>query len=266
MKKFKNKSTGEVVTQYSENHYQDSSRCIVHKRFIENSCDWEEVEEKDYEVMSLIHTSLNNTIITYENGGGTAYAPGFLEGVYKSKDYFVECFTAEGNPWKINSVKRLSDGEVFTIGEQVTWGTDRHSGFRIDIKSFHIEDEELEIKYTNCIYNGVKISAPNFRKLGNYLFITEDGKEIFEGDSYWCVNVSPHLWNPYEQTAKARTHLPKNVKAFTTEELLKEFIVMNKPLLSLDDLLSVWNSERDDNFYSSSPLFRSFKNLAKTKL
>jgi hypothetical protein len=38
----------------------------------------------------------------------------------------------------------------------------------------------------------------------------------------------------------------------------------NKPLLSLNDLLSVWGSKIED--YKTSPLFHSFLELAKSKL
>ena len=51
-----------------------------------------------------------------------------------------------------------------------------------------------------------------------YKFTTEDGVDIFEGDSYWCVNTAPHLWSLFEQTAKERTMLNKTVRAFSTEE------------------------------------------------
>jgi hypothetical protein len=98
------------------------------------------------------------------------------------------------------------------------------------------------------------------------LFLTNDGVEIFEGSTYFCVNTAPHLWSLFEQTAGARTQLNKGVKAFSTEVLAKEYLLLHKPILSLDDLLSVWNIIRDDESYSSSPLFRSFKHLAEAKL
>jgi hypothetical protein len=98
------------------------------------------------------------------------------------------------------------------------------------------------------------------------LFLTSDGVEVFEGSTYYCVNPAPHLWSLFKQTAGARTQLNKGVKAFSTEELAREELLLHKPILSLDDLLSVWSSERDDKLFSSSPLFRSFKHLANSKL
>lgn len=55
------------------------------------------------------------------------------------------------------------------------------------------------------------------------LFITESGKEIKEGDTYWCVNTAPHLMSVFEQTAKENTMLNKGVKAFNTSEEAVEY-------------------------------------------
>lgn len=324
MKKFRNTVTGEVVVRRSDLYYEDSEGFgAIPKRFIENSDDWEELS---YEVLSFQYSS--GEIITLREKGKYIISSA-------SDDEFEGCSLKEQleDYCEIRSVKRLSDGEVFTVGDVVTWGADTESNFSMGIESFSIDEGELEIKYANCIYDGVRLSAPNFRKFVHTplyttydgvdrfeyqeehwvindvyqyalkvcslhlegsltepsrwkifsseekaleyvesvrpkpLFTTEDGKDIFEGDTYWCVNTAPHLWNPYEQTAKKRTHLPSNVKAFTTKELLYKFILLNKPLLSLDDLLSVWSEVgRYDALFSTSPLFLSFKKLAKSKL
>ena len=50
------------------------------------------------------------------------------------------------------------------------------------------------------------------------------------------------------------------------EELVEEYTLMNKPLLSLNDLLSVWSSDVDIERYKESPLFKNFKDLASGKI
>jgi len=40
----------------------------------------------------------------------------------------------------------------------------------------------------------------------------------------------------------------------------------NSPILSLNDLLSVWSSGNNIEIYKTSPLFKSFENLAKSKI
>lgn len=325
MKRFKNKNTGDVVKYINEIYYMTTEEIGIPKRFIENSCDWEEVEkEKTYEVLSMINIDKN--IISYEDSDNT----------YDSVDEWVEYFL-KSKIWSIHSVKRLSDGEIFTIGDKVTWGIDRESKFEVDITFFHLKRENVICEFTNGIYGGISIFAPNFRKIevdyplfydelkdgeyytttfpnqgiylfkqgcklwrkgtgeiitsnkGNFtpsngfnnfrkateeeikllsspLFKTEDGVEIFKGDSYHCVNTAPHLWSLFEQTAKEKTMLNKGVKAFSTEELAKEYKLMNQPLLSLNKLLSVWGNEDEIPFYETSRLFVNFKRIAENKL
>lgn len=158
MKKFKNKNTGEVVSQYNDTHFQDSSNTLVHKRFIINSCDWEEVKEDSYKILSFIYD--NGEIVTLRekgtyiiNSASDSDFPGF-----SLKKQLKDCC-------KIHSVKRLIDGEIFTVGDEVTWGVDKESNFKVKIKSFYIKNEKLELKYSNNTYNGIYICAPNFRKI-----------------------------------------------------------------------------------------------------
>lgn len=71
------------------------------------------------------------------------------------------------------------------------------------------------------------------------LFKTEDEVDVFVGDSYWCVNTAPHLWSIWEQTSGPRTELAKSVRAFSTEILAREYIKMNKPEFSRNQVLKV---------------------------
>lgn len=169
MKKFKNKNTGEIVSQYNETHYQDNSDTLVHKRFIVNSCDWEEVKEKEYEVLSLSYFSEFSPFAIYdETKDGEKYSN------KDNKNHvllrYVGSERTHEKDVKIHSVKRLLDGEVFTVGDEVTWGVEKESDFRINIKSFYIKNEKLMVTFSNSIYDGISICAPNFRKIEYPLF------------------------------------------------------------------------------------------------
>ena len=106
MRKFKHKITGRIAEQrivagiLDVNNYdvEKFSGCLP-KEFIENSNDWQEIiEKKDYEILS------------FKTNCGT------IEYIGKNDDI---------NGWlnayncKIHSIKRLSDGEVFTVGDRV---------------------------------------------------------------------------------------------------------------------------------------------------
>ena len=96
------------------------------------------------------------------------------------------------------------------------------------------------------------------------VFTTYDGVELFGGEEALLVTdnfLQGVLLNfPPEDFKNTKG------KIFAKKENLEEYILMNKPVLSLNDLLSVWGN--DDNFdaYTYSPMFQNFKNLAKTKL
>ena len=94
--------------------YEDEGRpfCLPLSEVWDNPEFWEEVVEKDYEILSIIGTNkhpLPKTIL-------------YLKDVYK-KD-FTGHLNDESNCWQIHSVKRLSDGEVFTIGDTIKHNTE----------------------------------------------------------------------------------------------------------------------------------------------
>lgn len=271
MKQFKNKNTGEVVKYITEDYYLTSDEISIPSRFIEGSCDWEEII-KEYEILSFKSLKIKDYALSLKDGGYIS-----IEG---SRNVPLQEMLANKN-FEILSVKRLSDGEVFSLEDRVSATNETYSlgstikesksgswipnFYDTTIGSFRIIDNILCVIYS---YDDRDFGQPiNYvKKLPKHLFKTEDGVEVFCGDSYWCVNTSPHFWSLFKQTARERTMLNKGVKSFSTESLAREYKLLNQPLLSLDDLLSVWNYERDDKLYSSSPLFLSFKELAKTKL
>jgi hypothetical protein len=169
---------------------------------------WEEVIEKDYEILSYIKKGSTTCTTTKRRGG-------------ENHEEF----------WNIYSVKRLSDGEVFTIGDTVRMYE-------------HGPIKTIETITTNSIrstlkqgvwftYNSGSSHMDHAIKQKQPIYLTHDGKYIFEGDTYWCVNTAPHLWSLWEQTLKQNTQLTKGVLAFLTEEEAKNYIIENKPSLYL---------------------------------
>lgn len=176
---------------------------------LENGSDWQEVKEKDYEIL---------------------------------KSYMCPSQgISNGRPFEVvTEVKRLSDNKVFKIGDKVT------SDFEKDgvqgISSFVSKPNEGV-----C----VKLIKPNvqgfvsYRKLKHIehikepLFTTEDGKDIYLGDKYYVPQVrGEHK----EWTGKALEFETENVdygndvKRFSTKEAAEEYILMNKPCLSINEL------------------------------
>lgn len=68
------------------------------------------------------------------------------------------------------------------------------------------------------------------------LFTTEDGVDIFEGDKIHYCNKDYKL---YDSKAGSKFHGGKNkhFKYFSTKEAAEEYILMNKPCLSISDVM-----------------------------
>ena len=195
---------------------------------------WKLVVKKDYEILSVITN--NNK---------------FIEKVY-NQDATIEPY------WKIHSVKRLSDGEIFTIGDIV-----KCEDCKGKITSLEIYDNDI---YLNGIDNKMPFGYTLCNTLDCFeipqkakqsLFTTEDGVDIFKGDKYWKVNNYLNLSNRQKATGSTSDLNP--AKYFSTKEKAEEYILMNKPVLSLKDIEKLLCKN------TSSYFLEKFKKLVNQK-
>lgn len=198
---------------------------------------WEEIIEKDYKILSF----RQDTQVT------DLWLPDKLKGEgYWSRDgYITVPYTTNQilnhDMYEIYSVKRLSDGEIFTIGDNVIFNAKSGSilkgpiiQFRIDTKFGIIVDYRDNSKgvgqHWNYLNNAEKSKQP--------LFTTEDGVDIFEGD--WYEYVHKHSWS--RSCAKANKDFyeqdkySNNSLYFSTTEKAQEYIDLHKPKYSINDL------------------------------
>lgn len=83
------------------------------------------------------------------------------------------------------------------------------------------------------------------------LFTTEDGVEIFENDKYWFVKP---LQDYYLGEVIAIEHSmtgrkQENILDFSTKEKAEEYIIMNKPCLSLNDVNKAYSAPHGSNLH-----------------
>jgi len=72
------------------------------------------------------------------------------------------------------------------------------------------------------------------------LFVTEDGKEIREGDNFWVVTESFEIkyWDfKIMDSIESNIYYFKGKKRFSTKELAQKYIDMNKPIYSKEQVL-----------------------------
>lgn len=196
---------------------------------------WQEIVDKDYEILSLMY---NN--ILYDKVDKTD-----SNWKYLSKRG-SHCLLSQAGldicgMINIYSVKKLSDGEEFTIGDKAIPkkckpNTFTITGFKLDCNNNHML----------ALGGNGGININKLKPVKKPLFTTEDNVDIFEGDGYWKViketcQILPIL--------KATRHEALRSKVFSTKAKAKEYSLINKPCLSMQDLKRT-GCLNDDQWYA----------------
>ena len=185
---------------------------------------WQDITpvKLDYQILSLARFCSIKPIITNVSD----YGGGFVGALLK-------CDGA-----RIHSVKRLSDGEIFTLGDKVNY---IHANNTIGLKILKIYKDKNDLKFVmeNCssdrtinVLKHVPDPIP--------LFKTEDGFDIYEGDTVWHTNLNPSL-RIYSSTVTHKKPFTPVAGLFSTKEKAEEYILMNKPCLSINNVLGIYN-------------------------
>jgi len=241
MKQFKHKPSGKIAKKEVGAYVVDNY--FLPDWLIEKSNDWEEVVEKEYEILSVIDA--NNEVWRKEKGGNS-YFKGSLW-------VLLESF---GQNWRIHSVKRVSDGEVFTIGELVDFDDEENH----KITSFG----DLQTNNFWAFFNDKKQYGSNLsgiKKIKQPLFVTEDGVEIYKNQKYFGLYTGSWLIEEHENGIDYDIN-PEDVAdssylTFSSKEKVEEYILENKPCLSIKDLMIL-------NFTSLQ--LREIREIAKSKI
>lgn len=202
------------------------SKCnLEHENFSEF---WEEVVEKEYEILSFINTS--NKVVFKKCEGGN-----FSSVNNVGKGSCTEEFFLNLDYFKINSVKRLSDNEIFTVGDTI-----RHEiGVIRKIHSIDIVNNSL---YFNSLESKTK-QEMHFRlvsKVEEILFTTEDGVDIYQDTPHYPVELKYYKLH-VNARGKMFSKSDKNkFKIFSTKEAAERYILENKPCLSLKDVFRIY--------------------------
>jgi len=208
---------------------------FIYKNEVENNPEfWEKVVEKDWEIVSLkIGEDKSVVSIGYGRwGNGSSVEDCTLE------------WLLQQYPNSIYSIKRLSDGEIFSVGDKLdlrAGGIRKITGISLDdsgVSEFSkrsIPWLECGKDYGTCLDWAVHYKEP--------ILITEDGKEIFEGDSYWRVIAVLENQRVFVYTEKVDEKGEFIYRGggglfFSTKEAAEKYIEENKPIISKRQLAS----------------------------
>lgn len=195
-------------------YLEKDSHTGIGSSIIENNPEfWKEIVEKDYEILSFKIPGNAHWFANLQHNG--------MYGGW-SEDHALNQLSK--GIWSINSVKRLSDSEVFTVGDNTKYGC---------IDEFYIKNNHLLA--TTVLESSGKY-LKDLQKTKQPLFTTEDGVDIFEGDEVtWLFRDELKIAG----TRKANENMYTYLKYFSTKEKAEEYILLNKPCLSINDVLSV---------------------------
>ena len=160
-----------------------------------------------------------------------------------------ECLGSAVGKDKIIKVKRLSDGEKFTLLDKITPEPFvRGRKFTVVDKIYFNEHNQLSYSTNKGTSPCTFVFGQDTSHYKSPILITEDRVELFKGDSYWFIWIKTPTNNqkemiPYEVTnIKAQTEdesWSEKAKYFSTKEKAEEYIEQNKPILSLKDLSEI---------------------------
>ncbi len=153
----------------------------------------------------------------------------------------------------IQSVKRLSDGVEFKIGDKIRLKHNNHVRAIVAIKE---EFGELRLRTDTghiAIQNAFKIEK---------ILTMENGVDIYKGDKIYGVSD----WKVWEKIVEDNDITP--ITWWSKRELAEEFILLNKPCLSYNDVEEAQRITHSNSFNGVEPFnFREhLKELVKSKI
>lgn len=172
----------------------------------------------------------------------------------------------------IHSVRRISDGEVFELHKVYYDEMDRNIK---PIKKFFVKDSVMYAQFDEgrgsndgCL--GVNSLKKQPKEQPKPLFTTDGGVIYYEGEKkeIWGVYTndgynSVGAWHPESHPGYYPRLKSYYTNFFSTREAAEEWVLMNKPCLSVNDIVSASRNEQEGYFSFN---IHSLKQLAKTKI
>lgn len=197
---------------------------------------WEKIVEKEYEILSFKttdkHSGFKNILSVLQNDNNY----NFKDQCNNTSCTLDEMLISVNKGYNIiHSVKRLSDGCIFTIGDTI---------FSNDYKPTKLE--KITIRDNGVIAMWGKYHSNMLGEIGlasciikQPLFTTEDGLDIYDGDKIHSVDRDLLISKDDGRYITKDFVRSSRYKYFSNREKAEEYILMNKPCLSINDVLSV---------------------------
>ena len=180
VKKYPNsENIGSIWTKTPETKNYWYMNCYLDPADVEDNSEFfEEIIEKEYEILELYTINHNDHYFLREDRDYS----------FKGTEYGNSFETCQRYSWKIFSIKRLSDNEVFSIGDELVDTFNRNQG-KFTLKEIEFEKApadkgtgKLSFVHTHPIL-GKYIPLERLEKSKPVLFVTEDGVNAYKDDN-----------------------------------------------------------------------------------
>lgn len=218
----------------------------------------------DYEILSFKQNSGITDLWTYfENQGWARNNKGKIQTKpYKTLNDILNNHLNGGIEYNVNSVRRISDNTVFTVGEnvQIGWSKSKHIIRSINVDTRFPTNNEHSLSF--CINTTVGYKLNELIKFKQPIFTTEDGVNICEDDKYYSINEKYWIVEEPQFTSKLNYETyHKHQHNFSNKQTAEEYILMNKPCLTVTEVMKIFNITEKLSTYPDK-----LKQLVKTKL
>jgi hypothetical protein len=200
------------------------------------------VIKKDYEILSFKGTLPSNSQGLFTKRGNKFFYKDSITDWLKEGIEGLPEDSMFGDTTVIYSIKRLSDSEIFTVGDRVVYtGKSNYAGYTIG--DFFIKEDTVLVRsdgFLICEY------LKDIKKVKEPLFVTEDGKEIFEGDRVFLIKrykepsfASIAGISTWHSTFGNNGKPIESDLAYYSEEAAQKWIDENKPKYSKKDVVGI---------------------------
>jgi hypothetical protein len=251
MKKYEHKITKEIAKQC--NHDSDFYSVlpqgeVVPRRFIENSNDWQEI--KEYPKIISFRNKYTKNIIDFNSKIDFDQLSNMVSSMFASNK--------EGyGDYEIYQVAK-SETEVYTIGDKVRYKDKCNYVSFIIYDFFYGINENRILARADIKYSALVEDVTMIKKVKEFFFITEDGIDIFEGDSVFYIYKNNIGTIGYIDHFRFDMLLEGNKVWFSTEEATKIYINDNKPQFSkkqIEEAL-IYSTLTDSDFSNRNFLYK----------
>lgn len=234
---------GPILGKEIHDSWEDESRSLANYPDF-----WEEIIDPAYKILKF-HDGHNEYYKPLDGNNGEFTIN--LTYRYTEKDLLNRVNVS------ISSVKRMSDGKIFSLGDRVFY--EYNTLIKWDIDNFLISLTEKNVLLVRSKDDQMVENLETLKKVDSVTFITEDGKELTEKDEFWVVttdkkNLVGNRSHTFPSFSKDKTKYLR----FSSLEAANDYRINSKNCLSLLDVTFNANINVD----SASKL----KELIKLKL